>query len=93
MFSLFRRYIDEICALLGYYEASCGNPLPTFRDNISVPSSTVKKSKKKIPLKMGLIHRPETSVKDYHTTLRNIPEKLRSQVSKKVKLYVLCVVG
>ena len=32
----------EICALLGYYAASCGNCLPTFRDNVSVPSSRVK---------------------------------------------------
>jgi hypothetical protein len=29
----------EICALLGYYAASCDNCLPTFRDNVSVPSS------------------------------------------------------
>ena len=32
----------EICGLLGNYAASCGNYLPTFRDNISVPSSRVK---------------------------------------------------
>ena len=30
------------------------------------------------PLKMGPIRRPETSVKDYHSTLRNIPEERRS---------------
>jgi hypothetical protein len=36
-----------ISVLLGYYAASNGNPLPTFRDNVSVPSSRVKKSKKK----------------------------------------------
>jgi hypothetical protein len=30
-----------ICAVLGHYAASCGNCLPTFRDNVSVPSSTV----------------------------------------------------
>jgi hypothetical protein len=34
----------EICALLGHYAASIGKPLPTFRDNVSVPSSRVKKS-------------------------------------------------
>jgi hypothetical protein len=28
----------EICALRGCYAASIGNPLPTFRDNLSVPS-------------------------------------------------------
>jgi hypothetical protein len=37
---------DEICALLGYYASSNGNPLPTVQDNVSVPSSRVKKSKK-----------------------------------------------
>jgi hypothetical protein len=39
----FRCDVDEICALLGCYAASSGNPLPTFRDNVSVPSSRVKK--------------------------------------------------
>jgi hypothetical protein len=38
--------VDEICPLLGYYAASKGNPLRTFRDNVSVQSSRVKKSKK-----------------------------------------------
>jgi hypothetical protein len=33
---------NEICGLLGYYAASFGNCLPTFRDNVSVPSSRVK---------------------------------------------------
>jgi hypothetical protein len=28
----------EICAPLGYYAASSGNPLPTFRDHVSFPS-------------------------------------------------------
>jgi hypothetical protein len=34
----------DICALLGCYAASSGNPSPMFRDNVSVPSSRVKKS-------------------------------------------------
>jgi hypothetical protein len=38
--------VRQICALLGYYAASSGNPLPTFRDNVSVPSLSAKKSKK-----------------------------------------------
>ena len=33
--SVFHRDADDICALLGYYVASCGNCLPTFRDNVS----------------------------------------------------------
>ena len=34
--SSFHREVDENCALLGYYAASSGNSLPTFRDNLSV---------------------------------------------------------
>ena len=34
MISGFRRKIGENCALLGYYAASIGNSLPTFRDNL-----------------------------------------------------------
>jgi hypothetical protein len=41
----FRRDVDDICALLGYYAASSGSSVPTFRDNISVPPSRVKKYK------------------------------------------------
>jgi hypothetical protein len=32
---------DEFRALLGYYATSSGNTIPTFRDNVSVPSSIV----------------------------------------------------
>jgi hypothetical protein len=46
----FRRNPDEIGALLGYYATSNGNPLPTFGDNVSVPSSRVNKSKKNLSL-------------------------------------------
>ena len=42
----FRRDVDEIFALLGYYAVLCGKCLPTFRDNVSVPSSRVKSNKK-----------------------------------------------
>jgi hypothetical protein len=41
MISGFRRDVEN-CALLGYYAASRGNSLPTFRDNVSVPSSRAK---------------------------------------------------
>jgi hypothetical protein len=37
----FRHNVDEICALLGYYAASCGNCLPTLQDNVSASSSTI----------------------------------------------------
>jgi hypothetical protein len=30
--------VDDICAITGYCAACGGNSLPTFRDNLSVPS-------------------------------------------------------
>ena len=60
------------CALLGYYAASSGNFLPTFRDNLSVPSSW--------PLKMGSIGCPETSVRKYHYSLRDDTEERSSHL-------------
>jgi uracil phosphoribosyltransferase len=47
----FRRYVDDICALLGY--------LISFSDPL--------------PLKISPIPSPGKSVKNYHTTPRNIP--------------------
>ena len=35
----FRCKVAKNCALLDYYAAISGNFLPTFRDNLSVPSS------------------------------------------------------
>jgi hypothetical protein len=58
----------EFCALLGYNAASCGNCLPTFRDNVSVPFSRVKKE---------VQEENETSVNNYHKTPRNTPEERR----------------
>jgi hypothetical protein len=55
----FSRDVDEICAPLGYYTALIGSSLQTFRENLSVPSSRLKMSKKtswtSSPLKMGPI--------------------------------------
>jgi hypothetical protein len=82
-FRLPQRCWCEICPLLRYYATSNGNTLPTFRDNVSVPSSRVKKSNNVSwttwSLKMGPICCLETSVKDYHSMLCNIPEEGRSQ--------------
>jgi hypothetical protein len=66
----FRRDVEETCDLLGYYAALSGSLLPTFRDNLSVPSSRVKR-------KMELTDFPLTSVYNYNPTLRNIPEECR----------------
>jgi hypothetical protein len=43
--SVFRLEVDEMCALLGRYATYGGNSLPTFRDNLSVPSSRGKVGK------------------------------------------------
>jgi hypothetical protein len=34
------RQEHKICALLGYYATLSGSSIPTFRDNLSVPSSS-----------------------------------------------------
>jgi len=57
----FCSYVDDICALLGYYASHAGNTLSTFRGNPSV-------------LKVRPIFCPETSVRNYHHTMRNFPE-------------------
>jgi hypothetical protein len=44
LISGFRRDVDELCALLRHYVTWSGNPSLTFRDNLSVPSSRLKKS-------------------------------------------------
>jgi len=67
-------FIVENCALPDYYAASSGSSLPTFPDNLSVPSSGGKS------LKMRPTVCPETSVTNYHYTLRNSLEERRSHV-------------
>jgi len=42
-------------AILGYYAARCGNFLPTFWDNLSVPSSGIENPLDFQPPKLGLI--------------------------------------
>jgi len=36
-----RLEVDEMCALLGFHAALSGNRVPTFRYNLSAPSSRV----------------------------------------------------
>jgi len=58
-----------------YHAAYSGNLLQTFRDNIPVPLSSVKKSKAiwiSRRFEMGSVVCPETSVRNYHFTLCNI---------------------
>ena len=71
-------------SILGYYAASSGNSLPTFRDNISVPSSRysnpswIRPLKDSCPVKMGPIICPEKSLKNCHYLLRNNQEERSS---------------
>jgi len=36
-------YMISVCSFLGFYEAQVGSLLQTFRDSVSVPSSSVKR--------------------------------------------------
>jgi len=72
VFSGVRCEVQENCALLGYYVASSGTFVPTFRGNLSVLSSSVKK--------IGLIGCLEMPVRNYHNSLRNNPEERSSHV-------------
>ena len=42
--NLYAKKLDDICTLLGYYRVLSGSSVPTFWDNLSVPSSRVEKS-------------------------------------------------
>ena len=42
----FRREVAENCALVGYYAESSDGFIPTFRDNLWVPSSGFKNPKR-----------------------------------------------
>jgi hypothetical protein len=61
---------------VGYYAALSGSSVPTFRDNLPVPSSRVKEVQEE---NMEPIRCPETSVQNNHLTLCNIPEDRRCQ--------------
>jgi len=86
---------SEICAVLGYYAAKRGNPLPTFQHHPLVSSSQVRKSKKKRTLEEGTNKLPPTSIRNYHSVLCNIPEEHRSHlhcsVSLKSHVEMFCV--
>ena len=81
----FRREVHGNCVLLGYYTASSGKSFPTFRDNLSVPSSRTKTGQNfedgterlfRSRLEAGGTEgRPETSVRNYHCSISNSPEE------------------
>ena len=62
---------NKNCTLLTSYAASGGKSLPTFWDNLSVPNPSVKNP--------GLAGCTETSVRNYHYSLRNRPKERSSQ--------------
>ena len=68
MISGFNREVDDNSTVLGYYAASNGNTLRTFRDDLSVSSSRNK-------MRPGC---PETSAMNCHYSLRNNPEERSS---------------
>ena len=75
-----RTLITEDCALLGYYADSSGIFLPTFRDSLTVSSSgdmtpETREDGNDWRLNIGLIGCPETSVRNYHSSLCNNPEE------------------
>jgi len=78
----FRREVDEMCALLGYYEVYSSNSLLTFGDKLSVSSSEVRKSKNSwisLLFKTEPIGTPKRSVMNYRCTLRNTSEECTSK--------------
>ena len=94
------RRLNENCTLLGYYTASSGNYLPTFWDNILVPSSGFKNPKIPfVPLwdswtqRMGAIGCSETSVRNYHHSLHNNLKECSFQPfrSRSLKSHKACV--
>jgi hypothetical protein len=76
LISGFRPAADEIWALLRYYSAMSCSSLSKFRVNIS----------RFLTPEDGTNKFPETSVQNYHSTLRNITEQRRSQCK-------LCEIG
>jgi hypothetical protein len=90
----FCREADENCALLGYYTASSGNSLPTFRDKLPAhfQGSTILDTYQRfgmtyqshfqvIPLKMGPKGCPETAIRNYYNSLRNSPVERTPQTA------------
>jgi hypothetical protein len=67
----FRREVDANRDLLGHSEASSGNSLPTFRDNLSLPSSGVKMDK------ISSIDRERKEGGLYTVFAQELPSKIR----------------
>jgi len=57
MISVFHGNVNELCALLGFYETYSGNSVPTFWDNPSVPSSMGRTPKKTLEGATDILYR------------------------------------
>jgi len=71
----FRHEVDETGVLLRHYAACSGNSLPTFRDNLSVPSSRVKIQEDRQPLYLDFL------------TIEDGTDRLPWNVGKELPLY------
>ena len=67
----FHRQVDEDGAPLGFYTASSGNTLPTFRNKLSGSIPAGQES-------FWPIGCPETSIMNYHYSLHNSQEERSS---------------
>lgn len=65
---------NEKCAVLGCYAGNTGNLFPTFRDSLSIKFLV-----SRIKQNMSPIACSDTSVKNYHYSLRNNQEDRSSQ--------------
>jgi len=73
----FRREVDEISALMGYYAEYSDYSLPTFRDSLSVPSS-----------KDQEIQEGKKRIQDY-LTLEDGTDRLSRSVGKELPLHAV----
>jgi hypothetical protein len=87
MTSGFRHKVDQIRILLAYYIVSSGNPVPKFRHHLQSWRRRMT-SWSLCPLKMRMVGPPETSVRNYHSMLRRIPKKCKSQEKKNYMFYL-----
>jgi hypothetical protein len=85
MISSFRHEVDDYCVLLAYDAAGDRYFLPTFLENLTVPSSRVKN-----PLKMGPLGCRETSTINYHYSLRNDSEERISLLTRTLCYQMNC---
>jgi len=78
--------VDNVCAVRGYYAACSGNFIATFRDNLSVPSSRVKKCNKKAWVSSSAKNRALFDFFLDFFILENVTDRLSRNVGKELPL-------